>query len=74
MSSVLEVKMLSKTEKLRLLETLWADLSEDESCIASPPWHQDALHESERLQAEGLATFSDWSEAKVRIRAAVSAG
>ncbi|MFZ4598214.1 MAG: addiction module protein [Terrimicrobiaceae bacterium] len=74
MSAGLEVKMLSKIEKLRLIETLWADLSADESCIASPPWHRDALHESERLHAEGLATFSDWSEAKVRIRAAVSAG
>ena len=40
--------------------------------IASPQWHQDALHEAERLHAEGRATFSDWSEAKDRIRAAVS--
>jgi hypothetical protein len=65
------VKTLSKVEKLRLIETLWADLSAED--IASPRCHQDALLETERLHAEGKAMFSDWSEAKERIRAAVSA-
>lgn len=71
MLAELDVKTLSKAEKLRLFEALWADLSVED--IASPQWHQDALHEAERLHAEGKATFSDWSEAKERIRAAVSA-
>jgi len=69
----LDVKTLSKVEKLRLLESLWAELSVDDSGVASPQWHQDALQEAERLHAEGKAGFSDWSEAKERIRAAVSA-
>ena len=69
----IDVKTLSKVEKLRLIETLWADLSVEDAGIASPQWHQDALRESERLHAEGKATFSDWSEARERIRAAVSA-
>ena len=73
MIAELDVKALSKVEKLRLIETLWADLSGESSEIASPPWHQEALQEAERLHAEGKASFSDWSEAKERIRAAVSA-
>ena len=71
MIAEIDVKTLSKVEKLRLIETLWADLSAED--IASPRWHQDALLEAERLHAEGKATFSEWSEAKERIRAAVSA-
>jgi len=69
----LDVKTLSKVEKLRLIEALWADLAMDDASIASPRWHQDALHEAERLHSEGKATFSDWSVAKERIRADVSA-
>ncbi|MFA7343951.1 MAG: addiction module protein [Terrimicrobiaceae bacterium] len=72
MFAELDVKALSKVEKLRLIETLWADLTGDASEITSPPWHQEALRETERLHAEGKASFSDWSEAKERIRAAVS--
>ncbi len=68
----LDVRTLSKIEKLRLIETLWADLSLDDSGITSPKWHQDALLEAERLHAEGKAAFSDWSEVKDRIRATVS--
>ena len=74
MIAEVDVRSLSKIEKLRLIETLWADLSMEDAAIASPQWHQDALHEAERLHAEGKATFSDWSEAKERIRAALSAG
>jgi len=73
MIAEVDVRSLSKVEKLRLIETLWADLSVEEAAITSPQWHQDALHEAERLHAEGKATFSDWGEAKMRIRAAVSA-
>ena len=72
MIAELDVKTLSKVDKLRVMEALWADLSVEDADIASPQWHQDALHEAERLHAEGKATFSDWSEAKDRIRAAVS--
>jgi hypothetical protein len=34
----------------------------------SPAWHADALLETERLVRQGKAKFSDWEEAKRRIR------
>ena len=46
MIAELDVKTLSRVEKLRLIETLWADLSVEDAGIASPQWHQDALHEA----------------------------
>ncbi|MCK9587795.1 MAG: addiction module protein [Terrimicrobiaceae bacterium] len=73
MIAELDVKALSKVGKLRLIEALWAELSGEGSEITSPLRHQEALREAERLHAEGKAAFSDWTDAKERIRAAVSA-
>jgi hypothetical protein len=59
---------MSREEKLRAMEAIWADLSRDESEFQSPDWHRDALRDAERLVKEGKAKFSDWDEAKRRIR------
>jgi hypothetical protein len=72
MITMLDGKSLSKVEKLRLLETLWIDLSSDEASVTSPAWHEAALNEASRLHEEGKASFSDWSEAKARLRASVA--
>ena len=72
MTRMLDVKSLSKVEKLRLLETLWTDLSSDEASVTSPAWHETSLNEASRLYAEGKASFADWSEAKARLRKSVS--
>ena len=69
----LDMKKMSKVEKLRLLEALWIDLSVEEHDIVSPGWHEEALLEAERLHVEGKSKFSDWNDAKERVRAAVSA-
>ena len=69
--AILDVKAMPKTDKLRLLEALWSDLSSDDASIPSPGWHQSALREAEQLHADGKEEFSDWSEAKLRIRSAV---
>lgn len=66
-----DVKQMSKPEKLWLFETIWRDLSGDEAGLASPGWHEEILQQTEALVAEGKATFSEWSEARQRIRNAV---
>jgi len=53
MIAELDVKTLSRTDKLRLLESLWADLSAEDASITSPAWRGDALKEAEKLHAEG---------------------
>jgi hypothetical protein len=67
-----ELKALSKPEKFRIMEILWKDLSSDDSLIPAPKWHEDALKEAAERHAKGEAKFSDWNEAKARIRNAVS--
>ena len=64
----LPIKRMSREEKLRAMEALWIDLTQDEKQFTSPPWHAKVLSQTERLVREGKARFSDWSEAKRRIR------
>jgi hypothetical protein len=59
---------MSRTDKLRAMEALWADLSQDEAKIDSPGWHEVILCETERLVREGKAKFSEWQTARRRIR------
>lgn len=59
---------MSREDKLRAMEALWADLSRDEADTESPAWHGVILRETEQFVREGKATFSDWEVARRRIR------
>lgn len=72
MVAVADLKALPRPEKFRIMEILWKDLASDDSSIPSPKWHEDALKEATERHAKGEAVFSDWNEAKARIRNAVS--
>ncbi len=61
---MLPIEQLLRVEKLRMMEALWDDLSRDESSLASPAWHGDALREAEQLLASGDARFIDWDQAR----------
>lgn len=65
---MLILENMSRTEKLRLMESLWQDLSRDEAATVSPAWHGAALAETERLLAAGEVHFIDWEEAKKSLR------
>jgi hypothetical protein len=64
----LEIDNMSRVEKLQTMETLWTDLSQDDSGIESPPWHQDALKETEQRASLGLEQPIDWKNAKQELR------
>ena len=68
MPVVLPLKKMSRDEKLRAMEALWADLSGDEDRFDSPVWHEQALREAERMVKTRKAQFGNWEEAKKRIR------
>ena len=71
MQIALNLSEMSRAEKLRVMETLWTDLSKDDSLVQSPPWHAEKLKEAEALHKAGKAGFSDWEVAKERIRTRV---
>ena len=63
----LQLAGLTLSEKLDLLETIWADLSRDENSLESPAWHEPILREREEAFESGELVASDWGEAKKRI-------
>ena len=58
MPVVLPLKKMSRDEKLRAMEALWADLSKDDDCFESPAWHAQALREAERAMKNGKANLA----------------
>ena len=68
MPITLSLKKMSRSDKLRAMEALWADLSADEAKVFSPAWHADALKDTERMVRAGKTKFMDWDEAKTLLR------
>ena len=59
---------MTREEKLRAMEELWADLSRDEAQVESPAWHGDVLRERAEAVKAGKETFMDWETAKQQLR------
>ena len=66
--SALEIQQMRRSEKLKLMETLWSDLSRDEAAVESPAWHADALRETEERVACGKEKVLVWEQAKAELR------
>ena len=66
--SALEIQQMHRLEKLKLMESLWADLSRDEAELASPFWHADALRETAERVARGEEQVLSWEQAKAEFR------
>ena len=68
MKIALPLTEMTTAEKLIAIEELWADLQRSPEEIPAPPWHADVLAAREERVRRGESKFSDWNEAKVRIR------
>ncbi len=68
MQNTIEVKQLSRAEKLRIMEAIWEDLSTEEEQMESPDWHKEALQETERRLGSGQEKLMDWQAAKKALR------
>jgi hypothetical protein len=65
----IDLRQMSMPDKLRLMEELWRDLSQNEHDLGSPGWHGEVLAERERKLASGEDTLLDWETAKRQLRA-----
>lgn len=59
---------MTRQEKLRAMEALWADLSRCEEEIESPSWHQEVLNDREQRISSGQEAFIQWDTAKQQLR------
>ncbi len=55
--NTLEIKKMSRIERLQAMEALWNSLIDEESEIKSPEWHRDILEERKRKIETGKAEF-----------------
>ena len=65
---MLNIENLTRTEKLRMMEVIWDDLSRDAETFSSPEWHAQALKDAERALAESQTHFVSWDAAKKMLR------
>ncbi len=68
MNTILDIGRLTRTEKVRAMEELWADLSRLEDEYPSPEWHGDVLRDRDEALKEGKEEFVAWEEAKRELR------
>ncbi|MFZ2632792.1 MAG: addiction module protein [Desulfosalsimonadaceae bacterium] len=68
MQNAINIKHLSREEKLRVMEAIWEDLSNGEEPVESPDWHKDALLETQQRLDSGQEKIVDWQDAKKTIQ------
>lgn len=68
MVTTLQVEQMSRTEKIQVMEAIWAALSVPDSEVESPAWHANALRETEDRFARGEERIVDWEIAKRELR------
>ena len=68
MHVALPLEKMTTQDKLSVIEEIWDDLAHNPTQVPSPVWHGEELKAREERLAKGLTRFSDWSDAKQRIR------
>jgi len=68
MEITLPLDQMTLADKLRIMETLWADLSRHEEEFPSPAWHEQVLQARAEKLKSGEETFVAWELAKQQLR------
>lgn len=66
--SIETVQQMSRSEKLKLMELLWEQLSHPDEAFESPAWHSQELAGTAQRLAEGKEQVLDWEVAKKELR------
>ena len=64
----LPLETMTVAEKLRVMETVWASLSQNPVEDILPEWHTEILEERTQRLESGDTTVSPWSDAKRRLQ------
>ena len=66
MSTELPLDSMSTTDKLKIMESVWASLRNAPD-LPTPQWHRELLAERKQRLETGQATVSSWNDAKKRL-------
>ncbi len=64
--NTVQIEKMSLIERLQAMEVLWDSLTDKETEIESPEWHQDIIEERKRKIENGKAEFLSLEELKAR--------
>ena len=67
--TIASLKRLPRSEKLKLMDALWEELSRPDDKFESPAWHAKELAKTAQRLAEGKEQVLDWEKAKKKLRA-----
>ena len=62
-----DISKLSVSEKLKLMDALWEDLSATPERIESPDWHREELEKTAERRRKGLEPSMSLDEARRRL-------
>ena len=68
MEITLPLEQMTVTEKLRLIDTIWADLAQRPDDVPSPAWHDDVLRGREATVVAGTSSFIPLEDVEQRLR------
>ena len=71
MTVTLPLDVMSVNDKIQAMESIWLSFTQNAIEMESPSWHGDVLAAREARASDGSSRYSDWNQAKLRIRAAV---
>lgn len=67
-TAIPDLSALSVTEKLRVIESLWADLEKTPERVPSPAWHGEVLEERAAAYKAGKVKTYSLAEVKMALR------
>ena len=62
-----ELHKLSVKDKIKVVQTLWDDIAEEQSIEEIPEAHKKILNERIQKISSGLAVFKPWSEVRKKF-------
>jgi len=65
--TTVDLDQMTVTEKIRLMELLWRDISKEPENVEIPDWHRKILEERDRSLANGETEFIDFEDAVAEI-------
>jgi Putative addiction module component len=71
--TTIDIEQMTVTDKIRLMELLWRDISKDPNNVEVPDWQRKLLEDRDQALANGKTEFIDFEDAvaEIRQRAAV---
>ena len=67
-SQINQLLKLNRDEKIKLVQTLWDNIAQEQNDIEIPQWHKELLDERMQNIQNGRTKFKSWEEVKKKYK------